>query len=29
VVAGFFYLLITLPLSVLVRRMEAKAARAR
>jgi polar amino acid transport system permease protein len=29
VVAGFFYLIITLPLSVLVRRMEAKAARAR
>ncbi len=29
VVAGFFYLLITLPLSVLVRRMESKAERAR
>jgi polar amino acid transport system permease protein len=29
VVAGFFYLIITLPLSVLVRRMEARAARAR
>ncbi len=29
VVAGFFYLIITLPLSVLVRRMESRAAKAR